>query len=157
HGAPRRSKGRDRGAATRRGHRLRRSGRRGLVGKNRPGRNGSELIMPRTDAAKAEIPGTDMATTGAGKFAVIRRIVLAAGAAASALRAGVSLRRQRPQSPPLPAAAPEAADVLAEHHEAFDGLYEPLYQALRSDHEDQLRQVLNEWEIGARHADDSRL
>jgi hypothetical protein len=113
--------------------------------------------MPRTDAVKADIPGTDTATTGAGKSAVVRRIVLAAGAAASALVAVIMVRRHRGQSRPLPDAGPEAADVLAAHHDIFDGLYEPLYQALRSDHEDQLRQVLNEWEIRARHADDSRL
>ncbi len=77
--------------------------------------------------------------------------------AVSVVVAVVLIRRRRDQYAPPPEAARKPADVLGEHHHVFEGLYEPLYQALRSDREAQLRQVLEEWDIRARHANDDQL
>lgn len=88
---------------------------------------------------------------------VLTRLMALLAAAASAVAAVVLVRRRRGQSPPQTEAAEKPADVLAERYNIFEGLYEPLYQALRSDRDDQLREVLNEWDVRARHADDDRL
>jgi hypothetical protein len=88
---------------------------------------------------------------------VVTRLIALIAAAASAVAAVVLVRRRRGQYPSQFEAAEKPADVLAEHYNIFEGLYEPLYQALRSDRDDQLREVLNEWDIRARHVDDDRL
>ena len=99
------------------------------MGKDRPSRSGSELIMSRS--------------------AITRPIALIAAAASAVAAIG----RRRSESP-APAEAPEEpAEILADNSHVFDGLYEPLYQALRNDRDDQLQEVLNEWDIRARHAD----
>jgi hypothetical protein len=86
-----------------------------------------------------------------------RYVIALALGAATAVVAIVLIRQRHSQPPPPVEAAEEPADVLAERHDIFEGLYEPLYQALRSDHEDQLRHVLSEWDIRARNANDDRL
>lgn len=88
---------------------------------------------------------------------VVARLIALVAGAASAVAGVVLVRRRRGQRPARFEAAEKPADVLAEHYNAFEGLYEPLYQALRSDREDQLRQVLDEWDIRARNANDDRL
>jgi len=83
----------------------------------------------------------------------LKRLIAVIAGAASAVAAIVLVKRRRGESQ-APAEAPEKpAEVLAEHYHLFEGLYEPLYLALSNDRDDQLREVLNEWDIRARHAD----